>query len=139
LGDFNADGKVDLAVVNATGSKSYGFKSTVSVLLGNGNGTFQPPLTSSAGPTASFVISADLNGDGKPDLVVANPGSNNIAILLGFGNGFFAPPLNVTVGQGPAWIGLIDFNHTGTPDLIVANSLSDTLSVLSNLTAGNRR
>jgi hypothetical protein len=80
-----------------------------------------------------------LNGDGKQDLVVTDPGSNTIAILLGFGNGFFEPPLNVTVGQGPAWIGLFDLNHTATPDLIVANSLSDNLSVLSNLTAGNRK
>lgn len=133
LGDFNGDGKVDLAMVNATGTKSTNFVSTVSVLLGNGNGTFQAPLSTVAGGRASFLVAADLNGDGKQDLVVTDLGSNAIAILLGFGNGFFEPPLNVTVGQGPAWIGLI-----GT-DLIVANSLSDSLSVLSNLTAGNRK
>jgi hypothetical protein len=139
LGDFNRDGRIDLAVVNATGAKSTNFLSTVSVLLGNGNGTFQAPLSSVTGSKASFLLSADLNGDGKQDLVVTDPGSNTIAILLGFGNGFFEPPLNVTVGQGPAWIGLFDLNHTATPDLIVANSLSDNLSVLSNLTAGNRK
>jgi VCBS repeat protein len=104
------------------------------LLLGNGNGAFQPPLTSVAGTKASFILSMDFNGDGKLDLTVADLGSNNIGILLGQGNGFFEPPLTFAVGKGPAWIGLFDFGHPGAPDLIVANSLSDSLSVLSNLT-----
>jgi len=139
LGDFNGDGKVDLAVVNATGSRNTGFKTTVSVLLGNGNGTFESPRSSVAGTKASFLISADLNGDGKLDLAVADPGSNNIEILLGLGNGYFLPAINIAAGNGPAWIDSIEFAHAAVPDLIVANSLSDNLSVLSNLTAGNRK
>jgi hypothetical protein len=138
LGDFNGDGKVDLAVVNATGSKNTDFKTTVSVLLGNGNGTFQSPRSSVAGTKASFLISADFNGDGKLDLAVADPGSNDIAILLGFGNGYFLPAIKVAAGNGPAWIGSIDFAQTAAPDLIVANSGSDNLSVLSNLTGGKK-
>ena len=100
-----------------------------------GTELFKLPLTFLAGNTASFLLAVDLNGDGKLDLVVADPGSNNIEILLGRGSGFFEPPLPFPVGKGPAWIGLFDFDHPGAPDLIVANSLSDSLSVLSNLTA----
>ena len=66
-------------------------------------------MSSLAGTTASFLLSADLNGDGRLDLAVADPGSNGIEILLGRGNGFFEPPLTFAVGQGPAWIGLFDF------------------------------
>lgn len=129
LGDFNDDGKLDVAVVNGGV-----FMSAVSVLLGNGNGTFQPPLSFQAGENSSFLVVADLNNDGKLDLVVADTGSNSISVLLGYGNGLFQIPLSFPVGSGPAWIGLIDFSASGQQDLIVANSFSDNLSVLLNLT-----
>ena len=134
VGDFNRDGKLDLAVANSVGSGS-----SLSVLRGNGDGTFQSPLRFSAGANPSFLVAADLNGDGKLDLAVADTGSNSISILLGFGNGYFETPLSFAVGSGPAWIGLTDFNRDGKPDLIVANSYSDSLSLLSNLTPINNR
>jgi len=134
-GDFNDDGKPDLAVANETGFST----STVSILLGNGNGTFQRPLIFAAGSNASFVAVADFNLDGKLDLAVADTGSDTISILLGLGNGIFQPALNFEVGSGPAWIGVTDLNDDGRPDLIVANSLSDTLSVLINASPSNTR
>jgi uncharacterized protein (TIGR03437 family) len=129
-GDFNRDGKLDLAVANATGFST----STVSILLGNGNGSFQPPLVFQVGSNVSFLAVADFNLDGKLDLAVADTGSDTISILLGLGNGTFQPPQNFDVGSGPAWIGVTDLNGDGKPDLIVANSHSDTISILINRT-----
>src|SRR5208282_3636276 len=75
LGDFNGDGILDMAVANATSN-------TISILLGNGDGTFTAAATlAAAGPGA--VIVADFNGDGKLDLAVSNSGSLTISIYLG--------------------------------------------------------
>jgi uncharacterized repeat protein (TIGR02543 family) len=74
VGDFNGDGKQDLAVANQGGD--------VSILLGNGDGTFQPAVNFGAGTTPLSVAVGDFNGDGKQDLAVANNGSNNVSILL---------------------------------------------------------
>ncbi|HEV3204841.1 MAG TPA: VCBS repeat-containing protein, partial [Gemmataceae bacterium] len=78
VGEFNRDGIPDLAVTN------YGID-TVSVLLGNGNGTFQAPRNFAAGVHPISVAVGDFNGDGIPDLAVANGGSNNVSVLLGNG------------------------------------------------------
>jgi hypothetical protein len=82
VGDLNKDGIPDLAVVN-------GGSGNVSVLLGDGAGTFQPALSYAAGVGPSSVVIADLDGDGRPDLVVANSGSNNVSVLFGNGDGTF--------------------------------------------------
>lgn len=123
LGDFNGDGKTDIAVLNSQGTKSSNFESTVSILIGNGHGFFNPPLTSVAAGKGSFLLALDLNHDGKLDLAVTDLGDNSLKTLIGLGNGFFAPPLGFAVGKGPAWIAPF------LSDLIVANSLSDNLSV----------
>jgi len=130
-GDFNRDGIPDLATANSTGFST----STVSVLLGNGNGSFRAPLSFAVGSSASFVVAADFNLDGNLDIGVANSGSNTISILLGIGNGVFLSALNFTVGSGPSWIGVSDLNGDGRPDLVVANGKSNTVSVLINRTA----
>jgi hypothetical protein len=75
IGDFDNDGKLDLAVSNQSGNN-------VSALLGNGNGTFQSPLNFAAG-TAPYRWQRGLNADGLTDLVTANVGSNDISVLLG--------------------------------------------------------
>ena len=134
LGDFNGDGKPDLAVANARPTSSI-----VSVLLGLGDGFFQPPLSFAAGNNSSFLVAGDFNLDGKTDLAVANTGSNTISIFPGFGNGIFGPEQNVTVGSAPSWIGVADMNGDGKPDLAVANSASNNVSVLINLTAASRQ
>jgi hypothetical protein len=86
-GDFNGDGKLDLAVANA-GSNN------VSVLLGNGDGTFQPARTFAVGNRLEFVTVGDFNGDGKLDLAVASYNSNTVGVLMGVGDGTFValPP-----------------------------------------------
>src|SRR5258707_4853959 len=82
VGDFNGDGVLDLAVAN-NGSNN------VSVLLGNGDGSFQVARSFSAGGSPSSVAVGDFNGDGVLDLAVAHHGSNNVSVLLGNGDGCF--------------------------------------------------
>ena len=77
-GDFNGDGKLDLAVANQKSN-------SVSVLLGNGDGTFRVAVSYSAGTGPASVTSGDFNGDGKLDLVTANTYGNNVSILLDTG------------------------------------------------------
>ena len=85
VADLNGDGKLDLAVAN-NGSNN------VSVLLGNGNGTFAAAQNFITGTEPRSVAVADLNGDGKPDLAVASYGDGTVSVLLGNGNGTFRPP-----------------------------------------------
>src|SRR5207247_7219261 len=94
LGDFNADGKPDLAVVGSS-------LNDVAILLGNGNGTFQAAVDYGTGDTPLSVAVADFNRDGKQDLAVANYGSNNVSILRGNGNGTFQSAVNYAAGAQP--------------------------------------
>jgi hypothetical protein len=117
VGDFRGDGILDLAVANATAATS----GTVSVLLGNGDGTFQPPMTYTVGTTPASVAVGDFNGDGHLDLAVVNANSNTVSVLLGNGNGTFRAATSYTVGTGPAFVAVGDFNGDGKIDLAVTN------------------
>ena len=123
VGDFNGDGKLDLAVANE-GSGN------VSILLGNGNGTFQAAVDYGAGSNPSSVAVGDFRGDGKLDLVVANDGSNNVSILLGNGDGTFQAAVNYGAGSTLFAVAVGDFNGDGKLDLAVADAVSDYVSVL---------
>src|SRR5439155_3480396 len=105
---------------------------SVSVLLGNGNGTFgaQTQLGTRSAP-ASVAI-GDLNGDGRPDLAVANLGSNSVSVLLGRGDGSFDAQVQYATGNEPLSVAIGDLNGDGRPDLAVANEEpgSNTVSVL---------
>lgn len=125
-GDLNADGKEDLAVAN-NGNSGY---SDVSILLGNGDGTFQPAVNYPAGKGARSLASSDLNFDGKPDLVVANYNSNNISILLGNGDGTFRSAPICTAGLGPNAVSIGDLDGDGKADLVVANYSGKNISIL---------
>jgi hypothetical protein len=117
VGDFNGDGKADLAMSN---TPSLGASGVVAVLLGNGNGTFQPAVNySNAANDPAFVAVADFNGDGKQDLAVG--GSGGVSILLGNGDGTFQSPANYATSTQPSSIAVSDFNGDGKPDLALAN------------------
>src|SRR5205807_1093399 len=103
----------DLAVANRD---SY----SVSILLGNGDGSFQPKVDFSTGGNAYAIAIGDFNGDGKADLAVTNVNSNNVAVLLGNGNGVFQLS-TYSVGSSPQFVAVGDFNGDGKPDLAVAN------------------
>ena len=120
--DFNGDGKLDLAVANS-GSNN------ISILLGNGDGTFQPALNQSAGSGPASMAVGDFNGDGKLDLAVANSGSNNVSVFLGKGDGTFQSAVDYAADASPTWIAAGDFNGDGKLDLAVANRLSNDVSV----------
>jgi len=114
VGDFNGDGKQDLAVVNR-GSGN------VSILLGNGDGTFQNALNFGAGSTPAFVAVGDFNGDHKLDLAVANGSVNTVSILLGNGDGTFQPPLQYNTGISADYVAVADFNNDKKSDLLISD------------------
>jgi hypothetical protein len=120
IADVNADGTLDLVVANGNG----GAAGTVGVLLGNGNGTFKPVhLYGSGGNQAASVAVADVNGDGKPDVIVTDTNnSTNIGVLLGNGDGTFRRVVTYSSGGGSPWsVAVADVNGDGKLDLLVAN------------------
>jgi hypothetical protein len=129
VGDFNGDGVADLAVAT---SSQFGGSDGVSVLLGNGNGTFQAPQNFSAGAYPNAVAVGDFNGDGRLDLAVVNEASNTVSVLLGNGNGTFQAPQNFSAGSEPSALAVADFNGDGLPDLVIANDGTTTVSILFN-------
>jgi hypothetical protein len=157
VGDFNADGKLDVVTANATG--------TLSLLKGNGNGTFQAPttitLSGGSGVQAYALAVGDMNGDGKPDLVVGaegKPYTNHgityqdalIYVLTGKGNGTFnaASPLHIqgdtpsetiawtTPGLSPVNLALGDVNGDGKLDVVAATYRN--FATIGNNPSGNR-
>ncbi len=124
-GDFSGDGRLDLAVVNLGDN-------TVSVLLGNGDGTFAPQVTYAVGESPAGIVAGDFNGDGRLDLAVANYADNTVSVLLGNGDGTFAPQVTYAVGKSPAGIVAGDFNGDGRTDLALINNGDNTVSVLLN-------
>jgi|GEM_PF-3471134 len=129
VGDFNRDGKLDLATFDVSKDGS----TRVVVMLGNGDGTFQRPVSYPAGQASSLEV-GDFRGDGRLDLAFANPNQNTVSILPGNGDGTFAPPRLINVGFRPENIALGDFNGDGKLDIaaisVPTSSGGATVSVL---------
>jgi hypothetical protein len=121
-GDFG-NGHLDLAVADALTNQ-------VSVLLGNGDGTFQSAVLCATGPSPSGLVAADFNGDGRLDLATENAGSNDISVLLGKGDGTFQTPPTNQVGNDPAGIVTGDFTDDGNLGAAVVNQGADTVTIL---------
>ena len=138
VADFNNDGKPDLAVVNQGPFSTSTSQSSLSVLLGNGNGSFQPAITTNvqnSGLATGIAESAavgDFNGDHLLDVALntSGPAGPAVEVLLGKGDGSFQPNHQIlSVGQTPLSVAVGDFDHNGALDLVTANS-QGTLSVL---------
>ena len=102
----------------------------MSVLFGNGDGTFQSALNSPADYGLSSLTVADLNGDGKLDLVVAANYNPSVGVLLGNGDGTFQAEVDYGADAGTWWTSVADFNGDGKPDLAVADWVGNSVSVL---------
>ena len=140
VGDVNGDGKPDLLVANNCTDNSCLNGASVGVLLGNGDGTFQAVMTyDSGGILASSVVAADVNGDGKPDVLVVNycasssncgndTGPGNVGVLLGNGDGTFQAAMPYGSGGYNAFsVAVADVNEDGKPDVLVANVCTTNL------------
>jgi hypothetical protein len=128
--DLRGNGITDL-IVAINGPTSPG----VSVLLGNGDGTFQDAVEYPIGPGVGSVLVGDFNGDGIPDVAVISAG-NTVSVLLGNGDGCFQEPVSYLVGDTPVALAAADFNGDGALDLATANSRSNDVTVLLNRNDG---
>jgi hypothetical protein len=113
--DLTGDGIPDIVTANA-------FDNTVSVLVGNGDGTFQPQRTYAVGPRPYSVAAVDLTGDGKLDIITANYGSNTVSVLLNNRDGSFLPQQTFATDLAPDQIIAADVNGDGRPDLVVVSN-----------------
>ena len=121
--DLDGDGYLDLAVANNDSDN-------VSVLLGNGDGTYQPQAVYTTGAKPASVAAADFDADGDPDLAVANFRGDNVSVLLGNGNGTFQAQVPYATGDGAIWVATGFIDGDANVDMVVAESNIDEVSVL---------
>jgi hypothetical protein len=131
-GVFTKDKKLDLAVVDSSGSQS-----TVSIVLGNGDGTFQSAQTiplhvQSSSTSIASIATGDFNNGGNLDLVVTNPDDDSLSVLLGNGDGTFQPAqtIKLRTGDNPAGVVVGDLRGDHRSDIVVTNNATHSIAVL---------
>lgn len=126
VGDFNGDTRLDIVVAN------YNYNN-VGVLLGNGDGTFQPQVLFSfgIGSAPTSVTVADFNKDNRLDIAVTNAGTNTVGISLGYGNGTFLlqPTFSTGIGSSPYRAAVGDFNNDTHLDIVTANVGTNNIAI----------
>jgi len=135
VADFNGDGKPDIAVVNTASNN-------VSMLLGNGDGTFQAAKNFDAGGSFPTIVAADFNADGKLDLGLFHPGDGNsivgaVSILFGNGDGTFQSPKVTSLSISSVSMAAGDFNGDKKCDLILSNADPTTGNITIEILAGS--
>ncbi len=144
-GDLNVDGTLNLQTIEDLEAQIIELKNAVffkdvmvvnandadiSVLLGNGAGTFGIPIDVAVGNAPQKVAIGDLNNDGDQDVVVVNFSDDDISVLLGNGDGTFTAQPDVAVGDNPISVAVGDLNNDGDQDVVVANLGDDDISIL---------
>jgi hypothetical protein len=123
LADVNGDEKLDIVAANT-------YSDDISVLLGNGDGTFQAQLRVPLGDVNPRAVkAADVDGDGKLDILTAND-MGSVSLLLGNGDGTFIPPQHFVTGGLSRSLYIADLNGDGKPDVVTADNFRNQLSVL---------
>src|SRR5579872_2175 len=127
IGDFNGDGYLDVITMSG-GALSR--RPTLSVLFGNGDGTFRPRTDSPipGGLEPGIIATGDFNRDGHLDIVMTDP--SGVSILLGNGDGTFRTPISYSTGNLPVFVAVGDFNGDGNLDLAVSDAMANTISIL---------
>jgi protocatechuate 3,4-dioxygenase beta subunit len=138
VGDFNGDGKADMAVVAGTGSTA-----TISILLGNGDGTFTPVTPALTSPVTSptLLTVGNMNGDSNLDLVVANA-NGNVVVLYGDGTGKFSNSAPFSIGMESSGVNFTsvavgDLDRNGAADLVFTDTVSQQMFVVLNISQGS--
>ena len=136
VGDVNKDGKLDVVVASATGCCPWG--GGITVLLNNGNGTFASPVLYSdpMGVDNGLVVVADVNLDGKLDVVESSEGGFNVAVFLGNGNGTFQAAKTYVVPHASA-VAVGDLTGDKKPEIVVSSYYDGTVWVLLNKGSGS--
>jgi len=134
IADLNEDGRADLAIADGTGS--------ISVMLGNGDGSFPPGVTISVGALLTDLISGDWNGDGHVDLAASRfvpdlPPPGSILVLLGNGDGTFGTATEYPAGEFTLDVDSADLNSDGHPDLVGLNRNDHSISVFLGVGDGS--
>jgi hypothetical protein len=137
LGDLDGDGRPDMVVCDPASNQFLVFRNTSTP----GTISFSAGVTYPAGAYPSSASIADLDGDGRPELIISNSSSNNLYVyrnLSSPGTISLAAPVTLSAGSGPSWISISDVNGDGKPDITIADASSNTASVLQNRsTSGN--
>lgn len=125
IGDFDGNGKPDVAVADNSGDPLAGDVGSIILLVGNGDGTLQAPRRFPAGENPVAIVATDLTGDGTLDLAVAGKQSSAVTLLRGDGLGTFEPTLTLDVLSRPTSMTMGDMNRDGLTDLIVIRGASN--------------
>jgi len=141
IGDLDGDGKPDLAVANKVSNTVSVFKN-ISMTGSIASGSFASAINFTTNLNPYYVGIQDLDGDGKPELIVSNNNSDNVSIYKNItatgviNSASFAAKVDFSTGENPWNVTIADFDLDGKPDLAVVNDVSNTVSLLRNTTAG---